>query len=1056
MTRKTNLKFMTTRHILTIVLALLMCCSLFLASACSNEDSTTETIPEFSYTENTNSEIKNTSFTLDTSNMKYENFPKTTVEGWNLSRDSSAKSGVIDVSDKGWESLMSNLVKDSGLLSYVRHVNGNFTDADIKNKIREEAGDDTLEPTNSEIREYIVNNYLIYPDQPDASITYPFINPGKHKNDLDNKIYMLNNYNSSSLGFGGVQKITSSTELTLKPGEYAKVSAWVKTANLNLENSSNGYSDVDGPIGASISIKNTFNSNAQSEFGIYNITNTDWQEYHFYIKADQVYETKFTVILGLGYDNYAAEGTAYFDDLDVQLLDKDEYNALIATETTSLKTYKLDYGNKENDNNKVQSSLYSNNYHLYDMTVNINEQSGLVNDVSFHNDTTDDNYYSFTQYEDNNTNGNPTGQLNADNIASIENNLTNLPYGLSSGIKVSLTKPASFTIKLDNNGTDFTLENETYASITFFVKNQLSKLYATNIIINVQDIYEGTTTTRPAVATISETSDEWVKYTINVRNNFDKDNTNYKTRKFNLEIVVGPDDYQDEIDNYSLGTVYISKPIVATGVTYQYVDKSNKVETPYYQFYNLFSSTSVGSTALYTGFNQDYSDSTVQTEYYNISTSPSDIGAIVNRPATPKDYKGIEANHFYITGDTDDSVAVNTNNSSGVINTKYLSNYSTEIQNALNYTDTKNNIQPLMIKTEGKSYGYISNSYNIDSNGFAQISVKVRTYNATAYIYLVDVTNTEKTVMKFNAFTVNTEDGLYNNKGAQIPEKELFLKVDSSTMNGNDWITVNFYIATGVTAKSIRLELWNGGRDDTSTLSSNGYVFFDEINFNSSSEAFYEPLRWEDAISGSDSPLSQGEFEEFKLLAYKQELNAKEIEYNNDESKDYDISYPSKYIYAETSTMIYAIYNTLDPIVYDPYEYDTDEEETTTTDTTTETDPATFWLSFSTILLGVALILAIIMLFIKRIRYRRRAYQDDAKSHYVVRSRINSSKTDTKKKGSKEVDVDLTEENDVNEIIEDSIEQQNESDEELTLDDYVYGDVQDFGDDKPNDNNDDN
>ena len=124
---------------------------------------------------------------------------------------------------------------------------------------------------------------------------------------------MLNNYVIDDFGFGCVQNVVSSTEITLKRGEYAKVSAWVKTINLNKDNTLNNYGET---IGANITVKNTFNGTPQSDYGIYNIVtnsqiNNGWEKYTFYVKADEVYETKFTVKLGLGYDNFSAEGTAF-------------------------------------------------------------------------------------------------------------------------------------------------------------------------------------------------------------------------------------------------------------------------------------------------------------------------------------------------------------------------------------------------------------------------------------------------------------------------------------------------------------------------------------------------------------------------------------------------------------------------------------------------------------------------------------------------------------------------------------------------------------------------
>jgi flagellar biosynthesis/type III secretory pathway M-ring protein FliF/YscJ len=144
--------------------------------------------------------------------------------------------------------------------------------------------------------------------------------------------------------------------------------------------------------------------------------------------------------------------------------------------------------------------------------------------------------------------------------------------------------------------------------------------------------------------------------------------------------------------------------------------------------------------------------------------------------------------------------------------------------------------------------------------------------------------------------------------------------------------------------------------------------------------------------------------------------------------------------------MVYAVFNTIDPVEVDPYanaEEETEEES----GCTAKTDPSSFWLSFSSILLGVALVFAILMLVVKNIRRRRKANASDAKSHFKVTSRV-SSKKDAKKEV-KTVKVEEPEEVE-QEIIEEEVVESEEKEE--ALDDYVYGDVQDFGE---NDNNED-
>ncbi len=1034
MTRKTNSNFPTIKKLLVFILATLMCLSLFMASACKNDDQANK-IPEYSYTDNVVGELKNPSFTFGTQSLEYKNYPKTSVDGWSFTKVATSKSGVVDVSESGWTELMQNLYKDDGLLSYVKHIN-DFDNEDIREIIKN--GDANKTVKTEEIKQFIIDNYFLKPETQHEGITgevkYAFLNPGKHQEAVDNKVYMLNNYNKNFLTHGCVQTLTSSTDITLKRGEYAKVSVWVKTANLDTAHTSNNHGQA---IGANISVKNTFNGSQQANYGIYNITNTEWAQYTFYIKADNVFETKFTLQLGLGYENYPVSGTVYFDDISVELLDAETFAKIDKNNTV---THNISYNNKDNTPQIVKASEYNGNntLYLYDMNVNLTNYSS---DLSFE-ETNNGDYYYFTN-----------GSINSNDYSSVAKELVNdldAPYGISNGLKVELKKPASYSIKLDDNGTPFKLPGESYSAITFFVKNNLNKLYSPNITINVQDIFGNVSEKRSAVATISEINDEWAKYTVIINNNFDEDakdingNEEY-VREFYLEIVIGPDEEASAkaIDDYALGTVTFTSPIISTGKTYQYASEDNEIaniETENYQYYKLLSNTASGETALYAGFPEDYVEDETTTNTYSFAVAMSNIGKITHSPAAPKFYTGIESGHYYITGDKKDSVVVNNNSNAGLINSNYLEAYGTELQNALNHKG-QDSIQPLMIKSSNKSYGFISENYTIPENSYAKVSVDVRVSgaeNAKAYIYLVDTSKTEKHVLKLDKFTVNTAEGDFNNYGEVIEGKELCFDVSADMLDDNGWLTVEFYVATGATQKDFRIELWNGSRAASELADDEkGYVFFDNVIV-SETNAFSEPPSLLEAFNDDNSPLlnQSGNFDAENLIAYERELTALEKQYISEGNKLPEGRIPApKYVWAKTYKMIYAIYNTIDQIEVDPYASDVEDDEVKD-EPLYQADPATFWLSLSSIILGVALIVAIIMLFIKNIRRRRRASRNDAKSHYTVRSRTKKPTTKTKVE---EVDIDI--DIDVEEPTTDD-----SADSEQSLDSYVYGDVQVFGD----------
>jgi hypothetical protein len=264
-------------------------------------------------------------------------------------------------------------------------------------------------------------------------------------------------------------------------------------------------------------------------------------------------------------------------------------------------------------------------------------------------------------------------------------------------------------------------------------------------------------------------------------------------------------------------------------------------------------------------------------------------------------------------------------------------------------------------------------------------------------------------------------------------------------INADDgWITVEFYVATGSESKSFRVELWNGDRTGATASNSKGCVFFKDVEINLSASNF-EPSSISNAFVGDENPLAKAGIKSFdNYYSYLRPLTETEINFNEDYPNK-AVSYSEKIVWAKNSNLVYAVFNNLEYFDTDPYET-IKEEETTTTEPEegckAKTDPATFWLSFSSILLAAVLVAAIVMLIIKNTLRKRKANASDAKSHYTVKSRVARSK----KPVEEVVEETKTEINEQpEEVIEEVTEEQPEETEE-TSNEYVYGDVQDFGD----------
>ncbi len=70
--------------------------------------------------------------------------------------------------------------------------------------------------------------------------------------------------------------------------------------------------------------------------------------------------------------------------------------------------------------------------------------------------------------------------------------------------------------------------------------------------------------------------------------------------------------------------------------------------------------------------------------------------------------------------------------------------------------------------------------------------------------------------------------GVRYNYSSALPET--VLTVQGSDVGSDGWVTVSFLVNTGAEAKSYRLELWAGARDDAEGLPAGGYVFFDRCS----------------------------------------------------------------------------------------------------------------------------------------------------------------------------------------------------------------------------------
>ena len=133
---------------------------------------------------------------------------------------------------------MTNLYSDSGILNYIKTIK-NFDNTDVTDAIKNLPDYDNGTVSSTDIKNYIIEHYFYVEDSEkpsdwdDDKHGFIFSNPKTHEGSKDSTVYMLNNYKNNE-EYGSIQKLTSSSEISLEKGQIAEISVWVKTANINF------------------------------------------------------------------------------------------------------------------------------------------------------------------------------------------------------------------------------------------------------------------------------------------------------------------------------------------------------------------------------------------------------------------------------------------------------------------------------------------------------------------------------------------------------------------------------------------------------------------------------------------------------------------------------------------------------------------------------------------------------------------------------------------------------------------------------------------------------
>ena len=429
------LKTLKSKLIIILALVCVVLFSAFGLVACGDE-TTSVTDPEYSYTDTKKpGHFSNGGFSYGTADLELTEYPLTSVNGWTKSIDKSAKSsyvssGSVNVTTDGWKKLSATLYDDVDYRNYLVNK-GVYNLEDVKSAIKNSDAhkdDADYTPTDSEIKDYIVTNYIVP------------LNPGSK--DDDNHVYMLNNYAvNKEYGLGSAQKLSASTSITLETGKISKISLWLKTQNV---------SGISENAGANIRLVNSIRNTTQAEYRISGIKDTEWTQYTIYVKPDSEFNCSVTLVVGLGYGNGNAndatdyaEGTVYFDNVTFETVEN--VNGITFDQKDV-----LNFGSKQTVEAKGKVLFY-------DMTYQA--PTSFFTQLDFA-DVANTDYYGYTK-----SNIQYNGQYLTSK--SIVGNECNVDVTKDAGVlKLRLSK-ASYTIKIDNNGSNFVLDGNNYALVSF-------------------------------------------------------------------------------------------------------------------------------------------------------------------------------------------------------------------------------------------------------------------------------------------------------------------------------------------------------------------------------------------------------------------------------------------------------------------------------------------------------------------------------------------------------------------------------------------------------------
>lgn len=776
----------TTNNKKSKFLALLLSAMIFSSmgaafAACTDNADSSSSSSSSSTEDTTNDKVDNG--TIKNSNFDFTNLTDTvkigtSVTGWSRAVNSvttgsapssKSASGVVDTKTEKWNDLTTRNKTDEDIAAMeIKDAVAAWDSMTTADKLafykdwkaREKNKDLDID---DEFEEYKKDSYqsfnVKYEDLPiDTETSEALANPETPAGATDTQILMIHNNTGSkdssgnySAGTGTAQKYTSSSTVTVPAGTAAQVSVWVKTANLKTVDTNKEEQDAVGQ-GAYISVTQTVGGKSLDSFEVKNIQTDEWKQYTFYLKGSSFADTKFSIVLGLGQnggsDHFGyVNGYAFFDNVEYKELTLDEYdtatNGITAVGLGAEKADKT-IDTYSNDQTKFAMDFHNAYWADFSATVSTTAKVTESTDGSTYNTELSDSTIDVMKYAAKSDFAN-----SSDNkyLESVYNNFLTSDADdafLQNNDKLLMMLSASGAAYTWEKAYNFTLEKD-YMAISFYVKTsdfgQGTGLTIT--LANDESSTSFSSINTAIIEDIEETNDGWQRYFFFVEKDEDLKGST-ATQDFYLTL------------NYGATSINVSTAKTSYTPGFAALTKFETLEMDKLEY----SCAEAGDYAqLHTLVATEEEKATGNAGFDSAAGTPSD--ALENGLADAQNYKGVYSDSYYVNpgSESTNGYRINANENAGLLNReKFIENYATIIANPDNATwvnalgltastdpeEAWNSIfgnatQPLFILNDGSNaYGYIGTSTTLSAS-YTLVSVRVKTVNATASVYLVDM-----------------------------------------------------------------------------------------------------------------------------------------------------------------------------------------------------------------------------------------------------------------------------------------------------------------------------